>query len=201
MKFYIQHPTLPLFVSSDGDVKKLNFKTKHTYVNAQGYLELRFKKKKPNSDKFSVKCYKIHRLVAELFLEAPSEELVGLCSKTHHRKVCVKHLDNNKLNNCANNLMFSTSESNTSDAWRDGLIKGLKGSANGRAKITEELVHEMCKCFEQGMMPKEAEVIFKVSSQQASKIRAGHQWKHIWCQYNIKVNRRTKTSNDQSESS
>ena len=42
------------------------------------------------------------------------------------------------------------------------------------------------------MQPKEAEEVFNISKQQASKIKAGIQWKHIWEQYNIKVNRRKK---------
>ena len=196
MELYIQHPELPLFISNLGNVKKLNFKRKHTYVDTLGYVVLRFKKKLPSGkDHYTV--YKVHRLVAELHLEEPSGSLIELASKEHHGKVCVKHTDNDKTNNKVSNLVWGTSSSNTRDAWNDGLIPSLKGALNGRATLSEELVHKLCKAFEDGMQPKESTTVFGISMQQATKIRAGFQWKHIWCQYNIKVNRRsTKTSND-----
>ena len=198
MELYIQHPTLPLFISNKGNIKKLNFKRKHTYVDKLGYVVLRFKKKLPcGKDKYTI--FKVHRLVAELHLPAPTIDLIEECKGKHHGKPCVKHLDNDKTNNNAYNLKYDSSAGNTKDAWSDGLIVGLKGECNGRAILTEDKVHEVCAAFEKGMMPKKAVEVFGISMQQATKIRAGFQWKHIWCQYNIKVNRRTRTFNDQSK--
>lgn len=196
MELYIQHPTLPLFISNLGNVKKLNFKRKYTYVDTCGYTTLRFTKRLP-CGKLKVYVHKVHRLVAELHLKEPTAGLVEAASNEHHGKVCVKHLDNDKTNNKVSNLQWDTSSGNTKDAWKDGLIPKLKGSLNGRATLSEDLVHKVCKAFEDGMFPKEATQVFGISMQQATKIRAGVQWKHIWCQYDIKVNRRsTKTFND-----
>jgi len=63
-----------------------------------------------------------------------------------------------------------------------------RGDNNGRAKLTEELVHKLCAWYESSTenTPKKAVVEFKISIQQASKIRCGIAWKHIFCQYNIK---------------
>jgi hypothetical protein len=103
-------------------------------------------------------------------------------------------LDNNKLNNFYLNLQYCDVKTNTQQAWDDGLIPALKGTRNGRSILSEDIVHLMCKAFEDGMMPKESCTVFGCSMQQATKIRAGFQWKHVSCHYNIKVNRRVKTS-------
>ena len=190
IEIFKQHPTyLELSISQYGKVvnAKTN-KSRYTTINKQGYLVTQvvsYGKRK---------TLKIHRLVAELFLKPPSQELILKCSEEHHGKVLVKHLDNNKLNNYYKNLMYSDLLGNTQQAWYDGLIFGLKGSLNGRATILEDVVHSMCKDFQAGMQPKEAVSKYNVSPQQAGKIRAGIQWKHIWCQYDIKVNRRVKVS-------
>lgn len=198
MELYIQHPTLPFFISNEGNVKNLDFSYKHKRVDYLGYVIISSTKQTDKGSKFVI--YKVHRLVAELHIPAPSKELIEECKNAHHGKPCVKHLDNDKTNNKASNLRYDTSAGNTRDAWEEGLIVGLKGEANGRSILTEDIVHKLCAAFEKGMMPKEATEVFGVSMQQATKIRAGFQWKHIWCQYNIKVNRRkTRTSNDQSQ--
>lgn len=187
---YKQHPTYSrLEISNLGNVRC--FKTKkqrYTRVNKQGYLSFTYKiNGKP-------KLLKVHRLVAEVFLPPPPDYLVEKCKSEHHGKVLVKHKDNNKLNNVVENLEWSDLKGNTQQAWADGLILPRKGQENGRAVLTEEIVHKMCEDFQTGMMPKEAVEKYGVSVQQATKIRAGFQWKHIWSLYEIKVNRRVKTS-------
>ena len=164
--------------------------TKYQCENAQGYLVIQYKILGTRYTK------KVHRMVAETFLKPPSKELVEKCSKEHWKVVLVKHLDNNKKNNHYQNLEWSDLKGNTKQAWDDSLIIGLKGSENGRAKLTEEVVEKMCRDFQEGMMPKEAVAKYGCSVQQATKIRAGIQWKHVWCKYNIIVNRRDRTIND-----
>lgn len=178
-------------VSDKGNVRcaRTN-KIKRLSVNKQGYYEIQFK---VNSKRFSKK---VHRMVAETFLQEPSKELHEKCSNEHWKRVLVKHKDNNKLNNCVENLQWCDLKENTMQAWKDGLITPLKGSENGRAKLDERTVESMCKDFESGMMPKEAVKKYGVSQQQATKIRAGIQWKHVWSKYNIQVNRRNKNIND-----
>lgn len=172
----------PKYESNEfGEIRDIKTKRlKYIAVNKQGYKYTQFK--------VNGKIYtaKIHRLVAEYFLESPSEELVVKCSKEHHGKVLVKHKDNDKLNNFYKNLEWCDLKNNTAQAWDDGLIPPLRGSRNGRSVLTEDVVHELCKCFQEGMGPKEATVLFDVSRQQASKIRAGIAWKHISSLYDIK---------------
>jgi hypothetical protein len=183
-----QHQLYPvLSISQYGNI--VNSKTgkpRYTTTNKQGYLVTQI------VEVGKRKTLKVHRLVAEMFLPEPDEELLLKCSKEHHGKVLVKHLDNNKLNNYYTNLMYSDLLGNTVQAWDDGLIFGLKGSLNGRATLSEDLVHAICKDYQEGMKPKAAVAKYNISTQQATKIKAGIQWKHIWCQYDIKVNRREK---------
>ena len=58
----------------------------------------------------SVKWFRVHRLVAENFIENP------------HGYPIVLHLDNNKLNNHYKNLKWGTISENTQQAYNDGLI-------------------------------------------------------------------------------
>lgn len=170
-------------INSLGHIRnKTTHATKYTLVHKTGYEHVCFKK----GGKIFTR--KVHRLVAEYFLEKP-QGLVG--------DLVVKHLDNNKSNNVSTNLCWDSQYNNMQDAFRDGIIPPLKGEGNGRATLTECVVESMCQDFEKGMTPKEAVEKYGVSRQQAGKIRAGIQWKHIWCKYDIKVKRR-KTSNDQS---
>jgi len=165
--------------------KKYNRELK-MWVNKQGYYTsgLSF-----NGVYHSIK---VHRMIAIHFLPEPSEELKTECAKQYPFVVCVNHKDGNKLNNSLNNLEWCTHEFNTKHAWSTGLTPPRIGELNGRSILTEDLVHNICKFYEQGGLPKEAITMFGISRQQSTKIRAGYAWKHIWKQYNIKVNRRVK---------
>ncbi|QVV97247.1 hypothetical protein 1992IndM4_0375 [Vibrio phage ICP1] len=168
-------------------------KVKYVKENKQGYLYTQFKK---NGE---ISTIKIHRLVAELFLGEPDENLKAHCAENYPYVVCVNHKDGDKTNNYVENLEWCSHAFNSKHSWATGLTPSLKGSMNGMAILDEDIVHKLCKAFESGMGPKEAVQVFGVSIQQASKIRCGLAWKHIWEQYDIKVRKRksTKTSNDQ----
>tara|TARA_R110002012_G_scaffold49804_2_gene128755 strand:+ start:18966 stop:19523 length:558 start_codon:yes stop_codon:yes gene_type:complete len=172
-------------INCEGVIRNINTKTeKYTYVGKVGYKTVMFKK---SGKTHSVK---VHRLVAEYFLKEPSEELKSECESNYPYVVCVNHIDHDKLNNHVDNLEWCTHAHNTKESWRVGNTPALKGELNGRSVLTEDFVHELCVEFEKGMKPKEAVELFGISPQQATKIRAGYAWKHIWEQYDIKVNRR-----------
>ena len=185
-------PSWPrLEVSNLGDIRHTNGKSKYTNISKQGYviLQVRLDGK--------IKTLKLHRLVAETFLEPPSEDLITLCSKTHWGIVCVNHIDGNKLNNNVNNLEWCTQEYNNKHANMSNLVPALKGSLNGRSKLDENTVHEICLLFQDITMKTQEDADkFNISLSQIQKIRCGIAWKHIWCQYSIKVNKRTTNPND-----
>lgn len=173
-----------IMISNLGNVKHTNGKSKYKGINKQGYYYIVITMQKKRY------TLKMHRLVAEYFLPPPRDELVVECSKQHHGKVCVNHKDANKLNNCVDNLEWCSHLYNNSHARENNLIPALKGSLNGRATISEETVHLVCKLFEQGASVKEVMSVCGISRQQATKIRCGIAWKHIRCNYNIKVKTR-----------
>lgn len=51
-----------------------------------------------------VRVARVHRLVAEMFLEPPSKQLIEECAKAGVGYVPVNHKDNNHVNNCVENL-------------------------------------------------------------------------------------------------
>lgn len=121
-----------------------------------------------------------------------------ICETEHHKKPVVKHLDNNKINNIVTNLAWDTNGNNMTEAFKDDLIPYMKGSLNGRAKLTEDVVARICEDYENGLMPKEIISKYGISRQQATKIRAGFAWLHISKNYNIPLVQ-AKISNDQSK--
>lgn len=187
----VKHKEYNILVSNLGVIYNLNKTRRYMNINKQGYLIIQVR---VNG---LIKTLKVHRLVAETFLEDPPQELVEKCSKEHWGKVLVLHNDNDKLNNRINNLRWGSLEDNTLQAFGDGLINPRIGTLNGRAILDEATVHKLCVFFESNGTPKQAVEKFNVSIQQASKIRCGIAWKHISCQYDIKpLKKRSTTSRE-----
>lgn len=65
--------------------------------------------------------YKIHRLVAENFLESPTLEQLEWAATTKHNKVFVNHKDGDKSNNHYDNLEWCTHQENITHAVDNGL--------------------------------------------------------------------------------
>lgn len=89
-------------------------------------------------------CFKIHRLVAEAFLEPPSEQQLQWASTTKYYKVLVNHKDGNKSNNSVENLEWATNSENLLHAISVGLIIPEKSSIHG----TPTQYRYGCRCEE-----------------------------------------------------
>ena len=74
------------------------------------------------------RTFKVHRLVAEAFLEAPTQEILDVINCTKYKVVPVNHKDGNKLNNHAGNLEWCTPQENYIHALELGLIDNSKKS-------------------------------------------------------------------------
>lgn len=180
-------------INKEGHIRNVKTKvTKFTFLHKSGYEHVHFKKNGKQITR------KVHRLVAQNFLPEPEENLVKECSKVHPYVVCVNHINGNKSDNRVDNLEWCSMKQNSEHAIKNNLLPDAKGENNGRSVLTEDIVHRICQDFEKGMQPSEAVKKYKISKQQATKIRAGFAWKHVWCLYNITVKRRTKKFNDQS---
>lgn len=174
-----KHPTIPCYVAEDGEIYNMEFRKRSPYLHRSGYLrvDLQYKKKRYH--------IQVHRAVAETFLEPPSEELLEICSKEHHKKVLVLHKDNDRMNNHFTNLKWGTHQENISQAFRDGMRRSYSGSGNPAAKLTESVVEDICKSFESGKSRKEVREIFGITYNQAYFIHTKSSWKHITSKYSF----------------
>ena len=75
-----------------------------------------------------LRSFRVHRLVAQAFIDNPSELPE------------VNHKDGDKLNNNASNLEWCTHAQNIQHAFDNGLSVALRGATNGNSKLTEESV-------------------------------------------------------------
>ncbi|EAO7509457.1 endodeoxyribonuclease [Salmonella enterica] len=79
------------------------------------------------------KKLKVHRLVAEAFIDNPQS-----CAQ-------VNHIDGIKANNDVSNLEWVTAQKNILHAFSNGLMSA-NGENNGRAKLTMDQVKEIRDC-------------------------------------------------------
>jgi hypothetical protein len=153
------------YVTEDGKVYSNKFnkwRERKPSVDKDGYLQLNLhiNKKRKN--------YKIHRLVAEVYLSNPNNLLI------------IEHRDDIKTNNHVSNLMWSNVADNNKHANENGLIP--KGEKHGRSKLTEEQV----KYIRENYIPYDSQFgtralgrKFSVSQRTICIIIKNKTWKHI----------------------
>lgn len=84
---------------------------------------------------------RVHRMVAEAFLDKPSEDLLLAASYTKYGKVPVNHKDSDKTNNHYTNLEWVSYQQNTQHAIDNGLlVRPPKGFDSPHFKLTQEQV-------------------------------------------------------------
>ncbi len=108
------------------------------------------------------KAVGVHVLVAETFLGPRPEGM------------CVRHLDDDGLNNRLENIAYGTPKDNASDRERNG--RYARGSAVVTAKLTEDLVAQI-KCAEGSSRKIAAQ--YGVGRETVRLIRNGHTWRHV----------------------
>jgi HNH endonuclease/NUMOD4 motif len=111
----------------------------------------------------------VHQLVCEAF-----------CGPRPHdgtRPGEVRHLDGNKLNNLAVNLRWGTSLENAADRERHGTE--TRGSRNGKARLTEDLVREARLRYAAGEMQRDIASEFGVSQTAICLAISGRNWRHV----------------------
>ena len=165
-------------VSNWGNVRSLNYNNMGFANNLKpndkitgGYLCVYLRKNN------KTKQYKIHRLVAETFI--PNFE----------NKLCVNHIDGNKLNNNVDNLEWCTSSENNKHAYRCGLKKGTWLNKRGIQHPTSKSVAQYDK---NGEFIKKYESITEASNEtkiikkaicnclrKKSKTSGGYIWRYI----------------------
>ncbi len=139
--------------------------------NVNGYAYFSFKTDEAITQRKRV-TKSLHRLVAEEFLEQPSEE---------HNNVI--HLDFNKWNNHINNLRWATRPEMFAHSRKSprtaAAIERRKGEITN-SKLTETEVMRLKKKLKRGKTP-----LYKIAKEfgithtQLNRIRRGENWAHI----------------------
>ncbi len=126
-----------------------------------GYLTVHLRK----NDGTLGKHRKVHRLVAEAFLENPEN------------KPQVNHIDGNKENNNVENLEWVTASENIIHAVSKKLRVAAKGECHSQAKLNEESVIEIKRRYSlRGISQKKLGEIYNVSQSQISRIIRNERW-------------------------
>lgn len=179
------HPIIPdLRVSSFGRVLakgrtifsknqrgSFSYKVKDKIMKAnpdsKGYPQLVFLKKN----------YRVHRLVAETFLNPPSESILKEYEKLENKTVFVNHKDKNILNANYLNLEWCTPSYNNT-YLSDRVYK--KGSNHVNTKLTDQDVLAILDLIKnKSMSQQNIAELFGIKQITVSNIKTGRSWTHL----------------------
>ena len=150
-------------ISNYGIVKSTKFNKERILksgLTKDGYLHVLL------SNKNIKKQIYVHRLIANAFIHNTDN------------KPCVNHKDENKLNNCIDNLEWCTYSENHKHAFKIGL-RDHKGLNHPSHKLTENNVLTIHGLFLSGMKQIVIAKIYKIPQSNISLIINGETWKHL----------------------
>ena len=161
------------FQINDWEKKEIIKVSKDLYLSTKKELSKKFAEDLKNR---TVNYHSlVHRLVANYFLKAPKKN-----------ETIVAHLDHNKLNNKAENLLWMTAEENYAHQAKSPAVikdKKLRRKINGEkpraAKLTLENVIAIKKLLAKGENVIKIAEKFKVSDVQIYRIKRGENWKGV----------------------
>ena len=196
-------------ISSYGRIFSFNNNKEMATVHDNGYRRIILKK-----EDGLTKSYKIHRLVAMIFIPKTLEDIYLF-------RDIVNHKDTIKSNNYYKNLEWCTAQENTIHAHennahgRQTIItkperesqwgKRKTGEQIGMCTITDEQVHIICQNIIQGKSRKECCIAAGLEPNEnnlnnVSKIAGGHRRDDIAAQYGItKENKKTRDLTDRTK--
>ncbi|MBD5464077.1 MAG: hypothetical protein HDR24_13665 [Lachnospiraceae bacterium] len=115
--------SIPRYVDNHTGKKLIKEKIVSQHINDRGYVIVSLNKETKR------KTYKVHRLVAEAFIE------------NHFNKPQVNHIDGDKTNNRVENLEWNDNSENQRHAYRTGLNKPSGKSGKPKRGVMQLDVH------------------------------------------------------------
>jgi len=158
-------------INSEGVIRnKITKAVKYLNTTKTGYSEVSAKCKSLGINRNKV-LYKVHRLVAKLFIPNPNNLPE------------VNHKDGNKKNNCVSNLEWVSRLENMQHASKNNLLKSVEGSLNPNAKLDEDTVRNICDDYQNKMTINEVMTKYNITKNIAGKIFYRTSWIKISSNY------------------
>lgn len=122
---------------------------------------------------------RVHRLVAESFLQPPSKEILEECKKVGYDVAFVNHKDNDILNNNITNLEWCTPKYNNNPGVRTGSNQP-KGSNTHQAILNEDKVRDILEMLHDKVYSQdEIASMYGVKQITISNINTGRSWNQV----------------------
>lgn len=123
------------------------------------------------------KCFKIHILVANAFLNSPTNEQLVWADESHYGMVYVNHIDGNKSNNNVNNLEWVTGKENTQHYLKElNGMKELSTRRQSQASLTDDQVRYARQTYKEGLSQRAIAKILGVSRDSIGRAIRGYKW-------------------------
>lgn len=160
-------------IGTKGTVREINTK-RVLPMHGSNYNEVYLKRENETRGK----SYLVHRLLGETYIPRLREE-----------QNIINHKDCVKRNNDHANLEWCTITENTLHSISMGM-HNPRGESNPTSRLTNYIVHEICKLMEQNMQYSKILVMVGLETSKQNldiltKIRTGKLWSHISNDYDI----------------
>lgn len=116
---------------------------------------------------FGVKTKKVHRLVADAFIENEQE------------KPQVNHINGVKSDNRVENLEWSSIKENITHAWDNGLMNPKRGENHHYSKLSKLNVLDIKRLINSGLNDTDISNLYGVHRRSINDIRNKRSWAHI----------------------
>ena len=184
-EIWSNHPVIPdLMVSTFGRIlaKSRTIYSKNQFGDFKHKVSDKILKANPDTSgypqiAFLTKNHRVHRLVAETFLNPPSLEILKEYEKLTSQIVFVNHKDKDILNANYLNLEWCTPSYNNS-YFSERVAR--KGEEHYNTKLTEENVLDILELLKTTKMSQEKIAkLFNVKQITISNIKTGRSWTHL----------------------
>lgn len=122
------------------------------------------------------KCFRVHMLVANAFLDSPSQEQLAWAKDSHYGVVYVNHIDGDKTNNKVNNLEWVTAKENSMHYCNSEAALNRDRTKPSTARLSDEQVREVRLLAEKGTSERKLAKIFKVGRTSINNAKNGYRW-------------------------